>query len=350
MAQDFFPAIFSKAAQVIKAKTAMMGQKTEQDVKIAQMKYNNHLGRLKVLMEAQQAKAEMENQKQRLKLAEKGLALQEEQNVWTRKFQQQKFNQAQENWQQQMQRNQDQHNLQQTLLEQKEAQDKLEQEKRYHLTLQGLEQGANQFDQEMDFKLKKLSHEMNQPPTGQKPQSWQVGGFVQEWDNFLEQGSDLLALKGKWPGGKKGATFRNIDEGLHSDEDVFDWIRELHSKVMQTRQFPDPYLSFKVQGQLRKLKTDGDLLDRIKAMEDGSIPQTASAAIYDQIMGAFSLAPIRGQGSKETVRPHLEAARKIEQDAKKSKPFWDETKKGVGGVINPPVAPILPNYPRPFSP
>ena len=85
--QDFLPAIFSKAAQVVRAKSQMMGQQTEQQLQMAQSQYNNHMGRLKMLMDAQQAKEQMDMQKERLSLAQKGMDLQAEHNQWTRKHQ-----------------------------------------------------------------------------------------------------------------------------------------------------------------------------------------------------------------------------------------------------------------------
>jgi hypothetical protein len=307
------------------------------------MKYNNHLGRLKMLMEAQQAQSEMQFNRDRLKLAEDKLNLDAKEFEFTQKAESERRNIAAQMNKAEIERQRQQDEL--TANYRKEMLEKNQFTDRFNAIDQLTKQYGNW---ESVPEEKKYAATGYRPPsktgTGQKPQSWQVGLFAKEWDDFLEQGNDLLALKGKWPGGKEGATFRNVDEGLNSDEDVFDWIRELRSKVVQTRQFPDPSLSFKVQGQLRKLKTDGDLWDRIKAMEDGSLEQTASAAIYDEIMGAFSLDPIRGQVPKETLRQHLEAARKKEQEAEKSKTFWERAGSNLQKSVTSPNRYVAPPF------
>ena len=342
--QDFLPAIFSKAAQVVRAKSQMMGQQTEQQLQMAQSQYNNHMGRLKMLMDAQQAKEQMDMQKERLSLAQKGMDLQAEHNQWTRKHQKRLAIHKTLARQQDQQREDERYKETQQREDERRQQVLDRQAEQEQLTLQYRERmlNRNQFTQRKEAvdglvqeygTWDQVPDHLKHMVTGWNPRTTQQRGMSsghlgiigQAIQKEIENLNEMSQNKGVFPFGKKGASPLNIwtKPPMHSNDDFLNSLKGLAAMTGTVQGIGDSVVMLDLQQQIRQVVTQGTVKDRIvKGMQGDPAKQQQAITIYNTLAAIAGLPPIT-QDQTGTSRDAFEQSEKQQGQTKKSTTIWE---------------------------
>ena len=342
--QDFLPAIFSKAAQVVRAKSQMMGQQTEQQLQMAQSQYNNHMGRLKMLMDAQQAKEQMDMQKERLSLAQKGMDLQAEHNKWSQKYQKDLTIHKIETRRQDQQREAERHKETQQLEAERRQQDLDRQAEQAQLTLQHRERmlGRNQFTQRKEAvdglvqeygTWDQVPDHLKHMVTGWNPRTTQQQGMSsghlgilgQAIQKEIENLNEMSQILGAFPGGKEG--WWPLDHWAkppkHSNDDFLNSLKGLATMTGTVQRIGDSVVMLDLQQQIRQVVTQGAVKDRIvKGMQGDAAKQQQAITIYNTLSAIVGLPPITPDQTG-TSKDVFEQSERQQAQTKKSTTIWE---------------------------